>query len=435
MQNEDFYHRIKARLSNIEPAYDPADWAAMETLLDRKKRILPIWALHAAASLAILAIGFAGYYYLSKMQSAHDPIARVEINHKGEKGSGHSIIPAGAEEKRTDLTIRDHHSSDLKRVKLAQNEGNEVQEESKKPAILNSSTQKPAVSAFDYRPEALVQKPSQAIQKMPEISATKSGTTIYHENNAEPLQRRAWKPMKKRFENMPAIAFIAVPSAEPGDHNKRWHLGLSSRPAVQFLESSNISLSNGVLGGIEINDRIAIEGGIFKEKMAYRAQPSEQFYINENHRESQAKFNGISLPMRGSYRIAKGRIAPFISAGLTAFIPQTGYYVFTFTSNNASSNLSATIENDTVKMASNGKLESVQGTANFDASNSSFIDQSKRKNLYLLVSGGAGVQYQLNSQLSLQLAANYYQPLDGLGVEKRKVKKADLEFSVHYFIN
>ena len=86
-------------------------------------------------------------------------------------------------------------------------------------------------------------------------------------------------------------------------------------------------------------------------------------------------------------------------------------------------------------MASNGKLESVQGTANFDASNSSFIDQSKRKNLYLLVSGGAGVQYQLNSQLSLQLAANYYQPLDGLGVEKRKVKKADLEFSVHYFIN
>jgi len=446
MLNEDFFNRIKSKLSGIEPDFDPGDWAAMEAMLDRKKPIVPLRALRIAAGLALFVLGYLSYSYFSNAENTRQALSYSTAE---KSGIAKAAAAAGAE--------KDHALPAMEKAPAAAQEGVALP----KAAKSDAETLHPAMAGKNEAPVSLpaerdLETPGEnpaagmpgpalrmAEQKHDAVydgSADLQSSLLEDPGESIRLVKKE-SPVIEAGENYVHRAMIPFEAMIPGTAKgqKSWWIGMTAVPGLQYVQNAKGSFARGLVAGMEFaRVPLSFEAGILEDRYRYEEAPAARLYLGENHTLTEGTLSGISIPLKAKFYFgSKSRVQPFISTGLTAFIPVKEQYVFSFDMKNPK-NLSqpseARVVRDTFDLPKRqgGGIESA---ATFDFSSTGNVTLPDRQGMYLLASAGAGLNFQVNARLGFQMSANYSRSLGGMGLEQRNMKRIDLGMAMHYFIN
>ncbi len=446
MLNEDFFNRIKSKLSGIEPDFDPGDWAAMEAMLDRKKPIVPLRALRIAAGLALFVLGYLSYSYFSNTENT-----RHALSYSTAEKSGIAKAAAAARAE------KDHALPTMGKATASAQEGEALPQ----AARADAETLQPAMAGKNEAPVSLPaesdlettgEKPTAGGAKPVLRMAENKRNAAYNgsadlqsslvESPGESIRLvKKESPVIKAGENYVHRAMIPFEAMIPGTvkGRKSWWIGMTAVPGLQYVQNAKGSFARGLVAGMEFaRVPLSFEAGILEDRFRYEEAPAARLYLGENHTLSEGTLSGISIPLKAKFYFrSKSRVAPFISTGLTAFIPVKEQYVFSFDmkkTKNQAQPLEALIVRDTFDLPNRPGRE-INASTTFDFSSKGDITLPDRQGMYLLASAGAGLNFQVNARLGFQMSANYSRSLGGMGLEQRNMKRIDLGMAMHYFIN
>lgn len=447
MSNEDFFNRIKSKLSGMEPDFDPGDWKAMEAMLDRKKPIIPLWMIRVAAGLALFVLGYLSYSYFDNAekprQEAINSITQKTAIAEVGTSTKTKINPSLASAEKSSVATQESENLpqdaeatvEIRNLPMA---GKQETPTSLTAKINFNSPRRKAVSG-SFEPVLLISEkkhnPAFSAIADPETSLVANpATSIRLAKIESPILGAGEKQV--HGANIPFEAMIPRTSKE----QKSWWIGMTAIPGLQYVQNPEESFALGVVAGTAFPGLpLSLEAGILKDRFRYEEAPTARLYLGEKQRGSQGTLSGISIPLKAKlYFRSQSRIQPYVSTGLTAFIPVKEQYVFSFDINNPpnqSQALEALVVRDTLDFPNRSEQE-INSTLTFDFNSSTGnITLPERKGMYLLASAGAGMNFQVNARLGFQMSANYSRTLGGMGIEQRNMKRIDLGMAMHYFIN
>ncbi len=447
MPNEDFFNRIKSKLSGIEPEFDPGDWAAMEAMLDRKRPIVPLRMMRVAAGLALFVLGYLSYSYFSNADNSRNALSYSSPGKNMVREAKTSTAP----EKNYPLTFAEKEKvAAQKREALPKTPAAETKTEN--PAMAGNSESPASFSGEkegkSSKGNAAAASPGSAV-----LFAAKKQADSY-KGTADPGTALVSEPgesivlVKKETlsigtgENKGQTQIIPFEAMIPNTENRRrsWWIGMTANPGLQFVQNTQGSFARGVVAGMTFPGLpLSIETGILEDRFRYAEAPAASLFLGENHTESEGSLSGISIPLKANFHFrSRNRVQAFLSTGLTAFIPVKEQYVFSFDMgklNNQSQALEALIVRDTFNLSNAAEQESkTTGTLDFSSSNGA-ISLPGSRGMYLLASAGGGLNFQVNPRLGFQMSAHYSRSLGGMGIEQRNMNRIDLGMAMHYFIN
>ena len=444
MLNEDFFNRIKSKLNGIEPDFDPGDWAAMEAMLDRKKPLVPPLMMRIAAGLALFVLGYLSYFYFANGDKTQNTISYSSA----EKNMVSKAEASAAPEKELPLA-----AAEKAPFVAEKNEGPTLSgtgtTTTENPAMADKN-ESPVISAGDKNGKTAGEKAAAVSSGPAVLFAAKKSTSTYEGSADAGLAPRPEESIMLMKRETPAInagesngqtRIIPFEAMIPETNRKRssWWIGMTANPGLQFVQNMEGSFARGVVAGMTFPVLpVSIETGILEDRYRYKETPSAVLFLGENHTESQGTLSGISIPLQAKYYFrSRSRVQPFLSTGMTAFIPIKEQYVFSFDMSklkNQSQAQEALIVRDTFNLSNRSEeLSNAPGT--FAYSSNGDIRLPESRGVYLLASAGGGLNFQVNPRLGFQMSAHYSQSLGGMGIEQRDMKRIDLGMAMHYFIN
>lgn len=444
MLNEDFFNRIKSKLSGIEPDFDPGDWAAMEAMLDRKRPIVPLWMMRAAAGLALFVLGYLSYSYFSNADNSRHALSYSSTEKSIVSEANALVAPE-----------KNHPPAAAKKASLAAQKNESLPQttaarESENPAMADKSESPASFSGVNDGKNSsgnpAVASPGTAV-----LFAANKNTTAYEGSADAALVPEAEESIMLVKRETPAIyagenkaqtRIIPFEAMIPNTEKRRsnWWIGMTANPGLQFVQNAQGSFARGVVAGMTFPGLpVSIETGILDDRFRYEEAPATGLFLGENHTESEGTLSGISIPLKANFHFrSRSRVQAFLSTGLTAFIPVKEQYVFSFDMgklNNQSQALEALIVRDTFNLSNvSGQENKTTGTVDFSSSNGD-ISLPGSRGMYLLASAGGGLNFQVNPRLGFQMSAHYSRSLGGMGIEQRNMNRIDLGMAMHYFIN
>lgn len=425
-------------LEGYKVPYNEAHWEAMQQLMHRqqRRRIVVWWGSIAASLMIVIGVGLLWYSL-----TPHIGVQQVHITEANESDSS---IPAN----QTGEQFSD----------------NEVKE-SPKQAENTDSRLVPSKAEFaDAIPEELnVTNDSPVYSEATETTVRESqiSETGKNRDRIAPISRKAQQPsLATAYADVHSPADfllepMSVQAIPTGIDMSRYYMAAS--PATElpqrrriYIEASGTATANvvsnvqpgyqaGLMAGMEVAPRIHTSAGAGFSQMQYNEAVAGDTVNGFMHIGTEGMFRFVELPLQVSvHNTVRPKLTTWISAALVNLFPVREQYTMEYVPAPAypigtSTFHSSTYETTVIKDGTPRMQFDSQSAGNSLASESSFSSYNPRS-WYGMGQVTAGLGYIIAPGMELMASASYRFPLQGVGLESRKIHALGIQLGLRYYL-
>lgn len=487
MSDNYFDKELQDQLEGYRAEYNPADWAAMEHMLERKKWYMLPWLRTVA--VAALVTGAALTTWILLDGSSKEEQSLTEQTTRMEEGQLTDPIQSTSE-----------NSAD--EAQFAQIDEEASFESASDNQVFNSSEQAEALVQHEKETEENTALADAATYPRDQFQSgsthsTSSGNQANQETVSQPnigVQMNQVVRDKQASQKDPKIDYSTRPSwaempegyvsrkvrymeplepltidwlgpkpritgggtdalREYRQHPLRLWIGAVGIPAMNFVSNAKPGFHIGGRLGVDFNQKLSLETGLGYTQFAYDEvveNPAPPAILAQDaylHRSTKGDLRYLEIPLRINYTLGNpGRLEPYVSAGASMFITLNENYVFRYESNptyNAPLGTFNETKQDTLQLENFGGVTTAN-TVNLDASAGTQFTTTRKpsttaenvqlEKFYLMGQLAAGVDYLIAPSTTVNVGVNYRFPVSSFGVENRTLHTVGLEIGVKHLL-
>lgn len=467
MPDNYFDKELQDQLQDYRADYNPADWAAMEHMLDRKWYALP-WV----RTLAIAAL-LTGTALTAWVVSTDKPETASEPSLTEQQQVQRDAISQPSDQQQNKINI-----NESKEEQTPVTNGSSILNKSA-PLVTETNTSAPTTA--NRQPQ---QKAEQDQHLMGQTSGDQTTTTQAPDKVGLQVKNRSWQPKEEvkdpliNYPTRPSWADMPegyvtrsvrvmdplkplgidelIPKDRPvsggtdalrdyKQHSLRFWIGASCTPALNFISNARFGYQASARLGVDVGKALSLETGLGYTRFSYNEPVTaerQSYYLASDpyfHESTQGDLRYLEIPLRINYNLGDfSRLQPYVAAGVSALITIREDYIFNYQRNPASNVGVATAfdqtTSDTIHLQAFGGTTWASTLQEEKYSNYANIykpattDETVQLTpFYLMGQLATGVNYLITPETALNLGINYRFPMSGFGVENRNLHTVGVE--------